>query len=207
MKKRGRIIIAISIIVALSAVLLAVIRDGKLKQSQSGAGMSLEERAAEAYRYATHHGLNTNYALFLDYSIPSGTPRLFVWDYNKNMIVARTYAMHGVGGGSTMSKPVFSNKSGSKCSSLGRFEVTKKHGSKIKRSYRLKGLDRSCSNAYRRGLMIHRSKWVDVWCWKKYIPLHEESCKGCVTVSSKGMNYLERLIQSKSEPILLWSYI
>lgn len=207
MKKRSRIIIAISIIVALTAVLLAVIRDGKLKQSQSGAGMSLEERAADAYRYATHHGLNTNYALFLDYSIPSGMPRLFVWDYKKNMIVARTYVMHGVGGGSTMSKPVFSNKVGSKCSSIGRFEVTKKHGNKLKRSYRLKGLDRSCSNAYRRGLMIHRSTWVDVWCWKKYIPLHEESCKGCVTVSSKGMSYLERLIQSQSEPILLWSYI
>lgn len=36
-------------------------------------GISLEERAAKAYQYARHHGLNTDYALFLDYSIPSGT--------------------------------------------------------------------------------------------------------------------------------------
>lgn len=170
-------------------------------------GISLEERAAEAYQYARRHGLNTDYALFLDYSIPSGTPRLFVWDYDRNEVVARTYVMHGIGGGSTKSEPVFSNKPGSKCSSLGRFEVTKNHGNKIKRSYRLKGLDSSCSNAYRRGIMIHRSTWVDRWCWAEYIPLHSNSCQGCVTVSSKGMNYLENLINSQSRPLLLWSYV
>ena len=178
------------------------------KENNAGpSGISLEERAAEAYQYARRHGLNTDYALFLDYSIPSGTPRLFVWDYDRNEVVARTYVMHGIGGGSTKSEPVFSNKPGSKCSSLGRFEVTKNHGNKIKRSYRLKGLDSSCSNAYRRGIMIHRSTWVDRWSWAEYIPLHSNSCQGCVTVSSKGMNYLENLINSQSRPLLLWSYV
>ena len=60
--------------------------------------------------------------------------------------------------------------------------------------------------AYKRGLMIHRSTWVDKWCHKKHIPLHGPSCQGCITVSSKGMNYLERLIKSESTPLLLWSY-
>ena len=168
---------------------------------------TLEERAADAYKYAKRHGMNTRYAFFLDYSIPSGTPRLFVWDYDKNKVVAKTYAMHGVGGGSTPEEPVFSNKRGSQCSSLGRFEVTKKHGDKVKRSFRLKGLDHSCSHTFGRGIMIHRSTWVDRWCWKEYIPLHSDSCQGCVTVSSKGMNYLDRLINSESAPILLWSYV
>ena len=178
------------------------------KENNAGpSGISLEERAAEAYQYARRHGLNTDYALFLDYSIPSGTPRLFVWDYDRNEVIARTYVMHGIGGGSTKSEPVFSNNPGSKCSSLGRFEVTMNHGNKIKRSYRLKGLDSSCSNAYRRGIMIHRSTWVDRWCWAEYIPLHSNSCQGCVTVSSKGMNYLENLINSQSRPLLLWSYV
>lgn len=163
-------------------------------------------RAAEALAYARKHHLNTDYVLLLDYSIPSGTPRLFVWDYEKNKVIARTYVMHGVGGGSTAKEPVFSNKVGSKCSSLGKFKVTMAHGSKLKRSYRLHGLEKSNSNAYRRGIMIHRSKWVDKWCWKKYIPLHEPSCQGCITVSSKGMSYLEKLIKSESTPLLLWSY-
>ncbi len=163
-------------------------------------------RATEALDYAKVHKLNTNYALFVDYSIPSGTPRLFVWDFAQNKIIARTYVMHGVGKGSTAEEPVFSNTVGSECSSLGKFKVTKIHGGKIKRSYRLIGLEASNSNAWRRGIMIHRSTWIDTWCWKEHIPLHEPSCQGCITVSSKGMTYLEKLIKNESEPLLLWSY-
>ena len=142
----------------------------------------------------------------MDYSIPSGTPRLFVWNCKEGKIVAKTYVMHGVGGGSTNATPVFSNKVGSRCSSLGHFAVTKLHGSTLKRSFRLKGLDPSCSNAFKRGIMIHRSTWVDMNCWRKYIPLQSASCQGCITVSSKGMDYLETLINSQERPILLWSF-
>ena len=169
-------------------------------------GDPMAMRVTEAVEYAKRHNLSCNYVLLLDYSIPSGTPRLFVWDTEKNRIVARTYVMHGLGGGSTAEQPVFSNKVGSGCSSLGKFKVTKLHGSKLKRSYRLKGLERSNSNAFRRGIMIHRSKWVDTWCKNTYIPLHEPSCQGCITVSSKGMDYLEGLINSEARPLLLWSY-
>lgn len=167
---------------------------------------SIEKRACEAMKVAERHNLNTNYCLFVDYGIPSGTPRLFVWSFKDKKVVARTYVMHGSGMGSTAEKPVFSNKYGSNCSSLGRFIVTKEHGAKLKRSYRLKGLDINNKSAFSRGLMIHGSKWVDIHCWKKHIPLHEPSCQGCVTVSSRGMTYLEKLINSEKKNLLLWSY-
>lgn len=121
--------------------------------------VSMEKRAIVANKVARRHNLNTNYCLFVDYGIPSGTPRLFVWSFKDNKIVARTYVMHGPGKGSTAEKPVFSNKPGSNCSSLGRFVVTKEHGAKLKRSYRLKGLDKNNQSAFLRGLMIHRAKW------------------------------------------------
>ena len=170
-------------------------------------GDPVSQRAAEALEYAKKHHLNTNYVLLVDYSIPSGTPRMLVWSHKQGRIVARTYVMHGVGGGSTAEKPVFSDKVGSKCSSLGKFKVTKLHGSKIKRSYRLVGLERGNRNAFRRGILIHSSSWIEMWSWKKYIPLHEVSCQGCVTVSPKGMAYLDKLIKKESKPILLWSYV
>ena len=43
----------------------------------------VEERAERALDFAKQHNLNEHYALFVDYSIPSGTPRLFVWDFQK----------------------------------------------------------------------------------------------------------------------------
>ena len=158
---------------------------------------TIEERAEKALAFAHKYNMNEHYALFVDYGIPSGTPRLFVWDFQQKMIVASTYVMHGPGGGSTDESPRFSNLPGSECSSLGRFLVTKKQGTKLKRSFRLKGMDIDNLTAYSRGLMIHSSKWVDTWCWKKYIPLHPKCCMGCVTISTRGMNYLWPLINNE----------
>lgn len=167
---------------------------------------TIEQRADRALAFAHRHKMNEQYVLFVDYTIPSGKPRLFVWDFQKQRIVASTYAMHGPGGGSTNKKPRFSNRPGSNCSSLGRFLVTKDRGTKLKRSFRLKGMDFDNQTAYERGLMIHSSKWVDSHCWMDYIPLHSRSCQGCVTVSSRGMSYLWELINNEKKPLLLWSF-
>ena len=167
---------------------------------------TVEERAEKAIAFARRHNMNEHYALFVDYSIPSGTPRLFVWDFLQKKIVASTYVMHGPGKGSTDKRPKFSNKPGSGCSSLGRFLVTKEHGNVNKRGFRIKGLDIDNQTAYGRALMIHGSSWVDGHCWKRYIPLNRRSCLGCVTVSSRGMNYLYTLITNEKKPLLLWNF-
>ena len=167
---------------------------------------TIEERAEKALKFARRHNMNEHYALFVDYSIPSGTPRLFVWDFHQEKIIASTYVMHGSGGGSTAERPRFSNRLGSGCSSLGRFLVTKEHGNVNKRGFRIKGMDSDNQSAYSRGLMIHSSFWVDKYCWMKYIPLHNKSSLGCITVSSSGMNYLGKLINKEEKPLLLWSF-
>lgn len=167
---------------------------------------TIEERAEKALAFARRHNMNEHYALFVDYGIPSGTPRLFVWDFQQRKILASTYVMHGPGGGSTDERPRFSNMPGSNCSSLGRFLVTKDRGNRLKRSFRIKGMDFDNQTAYARGLMIHSAGWVDSHCWKRYIPMRAKSCMGCVTVSSRGMNYLWPLINNEKKPLLLWNF-
>ena len=167
---------------------------------------TIEERAEKALRFARRHDMNEHYALFVDYSIPSGTPRLFVWDFQQKKIIASTYVMHGSGGGSTAERPRFSNRPGSNCSALGRFLVTKEHGNVNKDGFRIKGMDSDNQTAYERALMIHSSFWVDRYCWMKYIPLRGKSCLGCITVSSRGMEYLGKLINKEEKPLLLWNY-
>lgn len=167
---------------------------------------TIEKRADRALAFARRHNMNEHYVLFVNYTIPSGKPRLFVWDFENKRIVATSYVMHGPGGGSTDKKPRFSNRPGSNCSSLGRFLVTKDRGTKLKRSFRLKGMDFDNQTAYSRGLMIHSSMWVDSHCWMDYILLHSPSCKGCVTVSSRGMSYLWELINNEKKPLLLWNF-
>lgn len=166
----------------------------------------LELRAEKALQYARRKGLNENYCLFLDYGIPSGKPRLFVWSFNEGRVVYSGYAMHGPGKGSTAETPVFSNVPGSHCSSVGRFEVTRERGRRNRTGFYLKGLEFSNSSAYSRGIMIHSSRWVDRNRWRKYIPLNGNSCQGCVTISTRDMAYINRLVAKEEGNLLLWSY-
>ena len=206
-KKLGCALIAIIVaIVLISGLYWAWKYYGLPEWSAYRGYKPIEERAERALDFAKQHKMNEHYALFVDYSIPSGTPRLFVWDFHKKKIIASSYVMHGSGKGSTDERPVFSNELGSECSSLGRFMVTKEHGQSLKRSFRLKGLDSDNETAYTRGLMIHGSKYLDGHCWMRYIPLHRSSCQGCVTVSSKGMKYLWKMVNKENKPLLLWSF-
>ena len=58
---------------------------------------TIEERAEKALAFAQRHNMSERYALFVDYGIPSGTPRLFLWDFRRKAIVVSTYVMHGPG--------------------------------------------------------------------------------------------------------------
>lgn len=167
---------------------------------------SLAERAESAEKVARRMGLSERYCLLVDYSIPSGTPRMFVWSFEENRVVASTYVMHGPGMGSTDEKPVFSNKPGSNCSALGRFAVTHEHGNRNKSGYYIRGLDFDNQSARGRALMIHKAKWVDMNCWRTYIPLNGKCCLGCLTISSRGLEYLSRLIDGERKQMLLWSF-
>ena len=69
----------------------------------------LEDKAKNALEYAHRHGMSEQYCLLLDYSIPSGYPRLFVWSFEKGDVIYRAHVMHGPGKGSTKESPVFSN--------------------------------------------------------------------------------------------------
>ena len=199
--KARKVITGAVLLLATAAAAIAVLRPAIWR-----APATIEERAEKALRYAGRKGLNVNYCLLLDYGIESGKPRLFVWSFKERRVVYSAHAMHGPGKGSTAVTPVFSNTPGSKCSSVGRFEVTRDRGRRNRSGLRLRGLERSNSKAYGRGIMIHGSKWVDVNKWRRYIPLNEKSCQGCVTVSTRDMAYINRLVGKEEGNLLLWSY-
>ena len=203
-RKKGFVGGALLAVLLIAALVYGIIR---VNQRSSVNTANLSELSVDAEKYAYKHGLSTNYCFFLNYGVPSGTPRFYVWDFAKHEVIATARCMHGSGLTNTASQPVFSNKVNSNCSSLGRFEVLRnEHGSRLRRSFRLQGLDKENSNAYSRGLLIHSSLWVEQHKHKKYIPLHTPSCQGCVTISPRGMRYVERLVKNEPKNILLWSY-
>lgn len=194
---------SILVLVAIIASCCFIMHSVRVNKHRSA---TIMERAIEAKKYCQRNGYSQNYCVLLDYSIPSGSPRLFVWSFAKGKVIYKGYAMHGPGRGSTAKKPVFSNDFGSHCSCLGRFEITRQHGLRNKSGYYLKGLDSSNSNARDRGIMIHPSTHVDRNIWREYIPLHSKSCLGCVTVSCKDMAYVSNIMRDEEKNLLLWAY-
>lgn len=91
---------------------------------------TIEERAEKALAFAQRHNMSERYALFVDYGIPSGTPRLFLWDFRRKAIVASTYVMHGPGRGSTAKTPHFSNRPGMNAHLWGAFSSRKSVGTR-----------------------------------------------------------------------------
>ena len=72
----------------------------------------LREKALAAKTYCVEKGFNTNYCFLVDFSIPSGKKRFFVWDFKGDSIKYSSLCAHGYGKESTPKKPVYSNEIG-----------------------------------------------------------------------------------------------
>lgn len=180
-------------------------------------GINIYERAYknidynQLKSYCVNNNLSTNYAIVVDFSIPSGKSRFFLCDLRNNKIVASSLCAHGTGKGSTMSKPVFSNVKGSKCSSIGHYAIKNRHVMKSTglSSFKLDGLDSTNSNAMSRGVLIHSSKVVTLFSlgiFPFYLPLDSRISSGCFAVDVDMMDLLGVVVSNEKKPILLYAY-
>lgn len=120
------------------------------------------ENLSQVRDYCDWRGYSTDYYILVDFSIPSGKKRFFIYDLQNGKRLMSSYCMHGSGKGNTDAKPKFSNEFGSGCSSLGRYVMVGK-GRKFKNCIRLRGLDKTNYLAETRGISIHSAGKVTSW--------------------------------------------
>ena len=90
------------------------------------------ENLTQVRDYCDRRGYSTDYYILVDFSIPSGKKRFFIYDLQRGKRVMSSYCMHGSGKGNTAAQPKFSNNPGSGCTSLGRYVMIGKGGMKFK---------------------------------------------------------------------------
>jgi hypothetical protein len=96
----------------------------------------------------------------IDYSLPSTTPRLWVFDLAKRSLLFHVLVAHGRNTGGQYAKH-FSNREGSHMSSLGTFVTDGTYVGHNGYSLRLKGLDgRFNDQAEKRAIVIHGARYV-----------------------------------------------
>lgn len=96
----------------------------------------------------------------IDYSLPSTTPRLWVFDLDRVKLLFHVLVAHGRNSGSRFAEH-FSNREGSLMSSLGTFVTDGTYIGHNGYSLRLKGLDgRFNDHAEERSIVIHGASYV-----------------------------------------------
>ena len=141
---------------------------------------------------------NEDFSIYVEFGIDSAYPRFFVYDNRNDSILSSSKCTHGCGGGSTTSKPVFSNKIGSNCSSLGEYKLT--NNSQLNGidmpCIRLNGLSKTNSNVAQRGVVIHEAQFfADDISIGIPIPVTKYISQGCFGISTKTFNLLQDLVK------------
>lgn len=160
----------------------------------------LRKKGAAARDYCRQNGLNSRFCILVDYSLPSGLNRLFVWDFQSEKVVMSMPVAHGRGKEKgTKARPQFSNEEESWLSSLGKCRIAERYEGSFGISYRLDGLDVTNSNVRKRCIVLHAYRTVTPFA---IYPLRVGRSKGCVMVSHYSMRKLDALLKNEENVLL-----
>lgn len=175
-----------------------------------------QSRITEAYRFCKNNGFNTSYCILVDFSQRNQTKRFMVYDFDKKAIVYSCYCAHGNDGKSKnleADKNSFSNEPGSHKSSVGKYRVGKRRVINSADGmfdvsmynipcYEMHGLEKSNSNAYKRGILIHPMPFMD----SNWLITPPYVSFGCFSIGVDAFNKVSSYIDNSSKPVLLWAY-
>jgi hypothetical protein len=175
----------------------------KKSTNKSGKSFSLTDRAVEISTYVQQKGFSTRYCFLIDMSLHSGRNRFFVYDLEQQSVAYAGLVAHGSCNERFLDRGRFSNLSNSGCSSLGKYKVGAFYHGSYGASFKLHGLDRSNSNAFPRGVVIHGYDCVPN---EEIYPRVLCNSLGCPMVSYDFFDRLSKIIKKSERPILLWIY-
>lgn len=175
-----------------------------------------ENQVEKALEYCKKNGYNTEFCILVDYSQSTWKKRMVIWDFNKQQTIYCCKCAHGNTNPTATEATIesFSNQSGSHKSSLGKYRIGRKR--KINSAdgqfdvsmfnipcYELHGLDKSNSNAYKRGILLHPSPGMSSWLPLPILPFNSF---GCFSVPMSSFEVISKYISGSSKPVLLIAY-
>ncbi|MEO5681903.1 MAG: murein L,D-transpeptidase catalytic domain-containing protein [Chitinophagaceae bacterium] len=159
--------------------------------------------AASAKKYAAAHRFNIQFCFLVDMKMASGSQRFFVYDMKKNTISAKGLVTHGRCNKDWLDGRQYGNAVGCGCTSLGKYKIGNAYHGRFGLAYKLYGLDVTNSNAYNRFVVLHSHTCVPA---TPVDPAPICQSDGCPTVSPVFLKELAALINSSTQPVLLWIY-
>lgn len=154
-------------------------------------------------QYAIENRYNRETCFLADMGLPSGSKRFFIYNMPKDSVVNEGLVAHGSCDAGFRVRASFSNKSGSGCSSYGKYKIGKSYYGQYGLAYKLHGLDSSNSNAFERNIVLHSYNCVPE---QETHPWPICNSRGCPMTSPGFLNKLRAVIDGSKKPVLLWIY-
>ncbi len=162
-----------------------------------------KEKIEEVRNFVKDSKYSQEIAIFINFRIPSGKFRFFIYDLKNNRVLDKGIVAHGSVSVIKNSKQLkFSNKEGSYQSSLGKYEIGESYFGSFGKSYRLKGLDSSNSLAVKRAIVLHSYNCI------KDVESAQPACLslGCPMLSLKFFKKTAGYIDSSKKPVILFAF-
>lgn len=182
---------------------LIVISCSKAESQQLNPSGIPQTRILEIKNYIKGKEYNQELAVFINFKIPSGKYRYFIYNLKNNTILQQAVVSHGSGSVIPKSDALkFSNVEGSYQSSLGKYVIGESYIGKFGKAYRLAGLDATNSNAMQRAIVLH-----SYGC----IPDTESQTPaclslGCPMLSVNALKETAKYIDRSSKPVILYAF-
>lgn len=179
-----------------------LIHSEKKYNSEDATIKKLKLKSVDAIAFIKKNDYNQSTCFFIDMSLPSGQNRFFVYDMINDTIQNSGLVTHGRCNKTWLEGRKYSNQPGCGCSSLGKYEIGYSYKGTFGLAYKLYGLDKTNSNAFRRFIVLHSHECVPE------NEVKDEICQsdGCPTVSPNFLQELKPVIKGSSKPILLWIF-
>ncbi len=161
------------------------------------------KESVRQFLFAKQKASIPGWLVFADLGLHSGKYRCFVIDLTEGRMLEKGLVTHGSGrNGLATGERLYSNQPNSYLSSLGRYRIAGSYFGQFGLAYKLLGLDSSNSNAYKRFIVLHGHECVSD------IEMEDLICQswGCPTVSPSFLKTLQRVIENRPLPVLLWVY-
>lgn len=140
----------------------AYLLEAQLSAAAPALAPSVLRLALNAMQCATSGGVEPSARLaVIDYSLPSNTPRLWIFDLERRVVLHEELVAHGRNSGEEMATQ-FSNRLGSHQTSLGLFRTGETYTGRNGYSLRMEGLEPGINDkAFERAIVIHGAPYVD----------------------------------------------
>ena len=164
--------------------------------------LKLQSKSASAKGFVKQNHFNTSICFLIDMSLPANRKRFFVFDLENDSIQTSGLVAHGNCNQYWLEGRKYGNEIGCGCTSLGKYKIGKSYYGRFGLAFKLYGLDKTNSNAYKRSVVLHSHSCVP----EREVNAEVCQSSGCPTVSPIFLKRLEPMIKNAKNPLLLWIF-